>query len=82
MRIEMQQRLTRARAAITAYDPEDLETSIADLLADLGHFCDAAGLDFTALAQTGINHWAAEQIDALDSMDFDAGKAQVQDGAA
>ncbi len=55
-----------ARNAIAAcnYDPhQDLSSSVKDLLVDLGHLCDAEGLDFVAELKRAINSWAVERID-------------------
>ncbi len=55
-----------ARKAIAAcnFDPhQDLATSVKELLADLGHLCDAEGLDFAERVKKAINAWAVERID-------------------
>ena len=55
-----------ARKAIAAcdFDPaQDLETSIKDLLVDLGHLCDTEGLDFVERIKKALNTWAVERID-------------------
>ena len=56
----------KARLAIAAcgFDPaQDLATSVADLLADLAHLCDAERLDFVAIVTQAIRHWQVERID-------------------
>jgi hypothetical protein len=40
---------------------DDDETVITDLLADLRHFCDAAGLDFDAMIDSSFQHWNEEK---------------------
>jgi len=55
-----------ARQAIAAcrYDPgHDRETSIKDLLVDLGHLSDLEGIDFVELLKKALNSWAVERID-------------------
>ena len=54
-----------ARRAVDAYTSKslkDLEGSIADLIADLGHLCMAEQIDFLAAVMAGIRHWAVERI--------------------
>lgn len=34
--------------------------AIADLIADIGHSCDAKGLDFLHLVRTALGHWHME----------------------
>ena len=56
----------KARKAIAAcaFDPhQDVATSVKDLLVDLGHLCDAEGLDFVTQLKRAINSWAVERID-------------------
>lgn len=59
-----------AAAAITAYDRaagnpartgEDQQTILANLLGDLMHYCDQAGLDFRRALRTGATHYWAEK---------------------
>ena len=38
--------------------PDD---AVTDLIASIGHFCDATGIDFLHLAARGIGHWKLEQ---------------------
>ena len=55
-----------ARQAIAAcrYDPgQDLETSIKDLLVDLGHLSDLESVDFVDVLKKALNAWAVERID-------------------
>jgi hypothetical protein len=54
-----------ARRAIEAYMADaskDLETSVADLIADIGHLCMLEQIDFLAAVNGGIRHWAAERV--------------------
>lgn len=37
------------------------QEAIGDLLCDIGHLCDAKGLDFKAIAATSIGVWSVEQ---------------------
>jgi hypothetical protein len=37
--------------------------AVADLIADLGHYCDRHQLDFVHLLKRGIGHWHIEQRD-------------------
>ena len=55
-----------ARKAIAAcgFDPQqDLETSVKDLLVDLGHLCDAENIDFVERIKKALNTWSVERID-------------------
>jgi hypothetical protein len=60
-------RAERAELAITASlqhrgDPPKIdEDAVIDLIADLGHFCDREGLDFTDLVSRGTRHWEVER---------------------
>lgn len=54
-----------ARRALEAYKSDafkDLEASIADLIADIGHLCMLEQIDFLAALNRGIRHWAVERI--------------------
>jgi len=54
----------RQAIAVCKYDPgQDLETSIKDLLVDLGHLSDLEGIDFVELLKKALNSWAVERID-------------------
>ncbi len=44
---------------------EDTETLIGDLLADLMHLCDAAGIDFDSCLHMGNRHYDAEILGVL-----------------
>jgi hypothetical protein len=49
------------RALVAAYNEEnEPNICIIDLLADLRHICDAAGLDFGALDHDAYQHYCAE----------------------
>lgn len=48
-------------AALTGVD--DSAEAVGDLVANLGHYCQAKGLDYFACLKTGISHWLVEQID-------------------
>ncbi|MBU1210190.1 MAG: hypothetical protein KJ587_02835 [Alphaproteobacteria bacterium] len=56
-----------ARLALEAFAEETgaemISQALADLIADLGHLCDADGLDFLALASKAIGTWKIEQIE-------------------
>ena len=55
-----------ARNAIAAcdFDPQqDLDTSVKDLLVDLGHLCDAENIDFVERIKKALNTWSVERID-------------------
>lgn len=48
-------------ADVTGLDTaSELETAIADLLADLAHLCDAEGLSLFSLLESATRHYAAE----------------------
>jgi hypothetical protein len=54
-----------ARRALEAYKAEaskDLETSIAELIADIGHLCMLEQIDFLAALNNGIRRWAVERV--------------------
>ena len=46
--------------------PDDTGESVANLISNLGHFCEARGLDFIMLVQRGVSCWRAE----MDADDF------------
>lgn len=50
-----------AAVALDAYPDSETGDPVADLIADLGHWCDEQGLDFLDKAKRGISHWHAEQ---------------------
>lgn len=61
-------RSKRAQAALGKYVRmndetllEDIETGLVDLLADLRHFCDHAGLDFDKCAGMATGHYMDER---------------------
>ncbi len=59
-------RAEAARRALEAYVSDmsqDLETRIADLITDIGHFCMVEKLDFLEALRRGIRHWAVERVD-------------------
>ncbi len=61
-----QEHAGQARRAIAAcdFDPhQDLATSVLELLACLGHLCDAEGVDFVKRVKKAISTWAVERID-------------------
>lgn len=60
--------LRRARRALRAsYPPKfgqprcDDFTDCADLIADLGHWADAKGLDFEDVVESALKHWRCER---------------------
>jgi len=58
-----------------------IEHAITDLIANLGHLSDEAGLDFLSLVAAGIGHWHLElsdeySIDALPRVDIRLGEAR------
>ena len=58
-------RAADARKALEAYKADaskDIETSIAYLIADIGHLCMVEQIDFLAVLIAGIRHWAVERI--------------------
>lgn len=63
------QRAKRAHGALADYyevnriRPAKWERpqAVGDLLADLRHYCDKHGLDFTDLDRQGLNHYTAEK---------------------
>ncbi len=58
--VSNEERATRAENALTFY--EDVpEANVTDLLADLRHYCDRAGIDFDGAVQDSEMHHAAEK---------------------
>jgi hypothetical protein len=62
--------LKRALWATTALNAFETETgtdtpedTISDLICDIGHFCDAKGLDFLQLVVVAVGNWKLEQDD-------------------
>jgi hypothetical protein len=58
-------RAAAARQVLEGYKPnafQDPETSIADLIAAIGHLCMLEQIDFLAAVNGGIRHWAVERI--------------------
>lgn len=50
-------------AALSRYpgpDTEGLSYTLSDLLCDVRHLCDAAGLDFNEIATRAEDHWTCE----------------------
>lgn len=45
-----------------------MQEAAGDLIANIGHYCEAEGLDYLSIVKTGIGHWALEQKDP-DSID-------------
>jgi hypothetical protein len=68
--------LERARTAERCLDhflhltgPElSMQEAAGDLIANIGHYCKSAGLNYLSIVKTGIGHWALEQHDP-DSID-------------
>ena len=63
---ENRERAKRAAKVLGGYSggADDLESDIADLLADLRHLCDGLGLDFAELDKCGYRHYSAERVRA------------------
>jgi len=58
-------RAARTREVLAAYRSSDDERPrdvLCDLLADLGHLCDADDMDFEHLIDMALAHWRAERI--------------------
>lgn len=58
-------RAPAARRALEAYKVDaskELETSITDLITDIGHLCTVEHIDFLATLSGGIRHWAVERV--------------------
>lgn len=45
-----------------------MKEAAGDLIANIGHYCQSAGLNYLSILKTGIGHWALEQSDP-DSID-------------
>lgn len=62
-----QRRALWAEIALDAFRAEvgldAVEDTLSDLLSDLGHLCDAKGLDYLALVAKAIGDWTLEQVD-------------------
>jgi len=59
-------RTEHAACALDAYntsrdDTDTLETDVIDLIADLGHLCDARDVDFEAVLRMAKENWEAER---------------------
>lgn len=50
----------RAYAAVTFYGDEVLTTILGDFLGDLRHACDALGVDWQRVTDSGSGHYEAE----------------------
>lgn len=50
-----------ARIKAMKETPNDMESDIVDLLADIGHLCDSIGLDFTDAIRRATAHLEAER---------------------
>src|SRR5581483_7770175 len=62
--------LDRARWAEAALDAfvdqtgvDEPADAVGDLIADLGHYCAAHGIDFLEVVRTGIGHWSVERLE-------------------
>jgi len=40
-----------------------IKEAAGDLIANIGHYCQSAGLDYLSIVKNGIGHWALEQTD-------------------
>lgn len=47
---------------------DDINERVSRLISDLGHFCEARGLDFVMLVQKGVGRWRSE----MDADDLEA----------
>lgn len=56
-------RADRAALVLLRRDPDDLEAAAVDLLADIAHWCDRAGIDWTGLVARATDHRNHEQPD-------------------
>jgi hypothetical protein len=45
---------------LLADDPDDIETYVGDMIANLMHLCDDQGVDYRAAEARGIMHYGAE----------------------
>lgn len=43
--------------------PDDIDDTVSKLIGNLGHFCEARGLDFIMLVQQGVSRWREEMED-------------------
>lgn len=61
------QRAFRAQSCLEHFScltgETDLHDGVTDLIANLGHYCQATGLDFLDCVRTGVGHWHVEQVD-------------------
>jgi len=69
------------RTLVAESGVDSIEHAITDLIANLGHLSDEAGLDFLSLVEAGIGHWHLElldedSIDALPRVDIRIGEAR------
>ena len=58
-----QRRAKTAGAALAEYRTLTAtggEEAVTDLIADLGHYCEAHSIDFLASVRRGLAHWASE----------------------
>jgi hypothetical protein len=39
---------------------DDISDSVSKLISNLGHFCEARGIDFIMLVQQGVSRWRSE----------------------
>ncbi len=39
------------------------QEAAGDLIANIGHYCDAASIDFLDVVRTAVGHWHIEQTD-------------------
>jgi hypothetical protein len=53
-------RAERIAATVESYDPDDIESSVVDMLADLQHYACQNKLAFGELLKTSFNHFEAE----------------------
>lgn len=62
-----QKRALWAAAALKTFQTktgtDTAEETISDLVADIGHYCDATGLDYLKLMSSSIGVWKLEQSD-------------------
>lgn len=66
--LPQKRRIWRGSVALTAYaahypgaDSEDIDTLVADLIADLGHLVDAAGGSFSYAVSVAVTNLEAER---------------------
>lgn len=63
MAVTNHSRARAARYALGAFiqeKPTDEQDAVRDLIADLGHYCDEEGLDYTTELAAAERHWRAE----------------------